>query len=137
MTDRIAKVSVLAQPAAGAPGDAAAAAAARATAAGPAGPAPQAAAAAAAAASAAALRVLHARLARIGDFTIEDEECPQADVGDFFFAEIDFRGPCGIPYIGRGPDSSRGGCGTARQRYRHADGSGNRNGPLQLLLLGS
>ena len=116
----------LAQPAAGAPGHAATAGAACATAARPAGPAPKAAAAAAAAPPATALRILHAGLARIGDFPVEHEECPQADVGDFFLAEIDFRSPCGIPYICRGPDSSRSGSSTARQRHSHADGSGNR-----------
>ena len=75
---------------------------------------------------------MHAGLGHV--LLVEDEECPEADVSEFLFVEIDFRGPCGIPYIRCGSNRPRGGC-TARQRHRHADHPGNRYGLLQVLLL--
>ncbi len=123
--------SIRQTPAAASAATTAAAAAAAATAASAAAPA-----ASAASAASAPLRNLFPDVGRAGVFLVEDVEGPQADVGDFFFAERDLR-PDGIPRRRiRGRHSGRGGC-PARERQRHADDSDNRYGFLATLSLRS
>jgi hypothetical protein len=68
------------------------------------------------------------------NFFVENKERPQANVKDFLFMESDLR--WGIPqlYIRCRSDGSCCGC-TAGHRHRQADGSRNRYGLLEVLLL--
>jgi hypothetical protein len=104
-----------------------AAAAAAATAAASAAAASAAAASAAAASAAAASGELHAGLMRAAALLVEDVECRQADIGDFFFTERDRR--CGVArgrHIRCRPDGRRG--SSARERQGKPSRSQHRYG---------
>jgi hypothetical protein len=116
---------------------AAAASAAAASAASAAGAAASAASAASAtSAASAASGKPFAKSGRSGVFLVEDVECPQADVGDFFLTESDL-GREGIPrrHI-RGRHSGCCGC-PARQRQGHTDNPNHRYGFLRIFSLRS
>ena len=138
----IEKPSRLANEAASAPRNAAATTAACAPGARPAGSAAAACAPSAApaspAASAPALGVLLAGPVEffVENFLVENEERPQADVGDFLFTEIDLWAWYVIPQRSV-RCRTKGSCCVcaACQRHRRADRAGDRQGLLQVLSL--